>query len=64
LVFSVISREAHDRLQAAGAQYYAMQSNSLPESVKIASDSLLIRLVTSFSTTEADVDRFVVIAQG
>jgi threonine aldolase len=64
LVFSVISCEAHDRLQAAGAQYYAMQSNSLPESVKIASDSLLIRLVTSFSTTEADIDRFVVIAQG
>jgi threonine aldolase len=64
LVFAVISRDAHDRLQAAGARYYVMQSNSLPESVKIASDSLLIRLVTAFSTTEADIDRFVVIAQG
>jgi threonine aldolase len=64
LVFAVIPADVHHRLQAAGARYYVMQSNSLPESINIASDSLLVRLVTSFSTTEADIDRFVVIVQG
>lgn len=64
LVFAVISPAAHDRLQAAGARYYVVRSDSLPETVKMASDALLVRLVTSFCTTPADIDRFIAIAQG
>jgi threonine aldolase len=64
LIFATIPCSTHDRLQTAGAQYYVMQSESLPKTAKVASDHVLIRLVTSFSTSEADIDRFVVIAQG
>jgi threonine aldolase len=64
LVFAVIPRGIHKRLQAAGATYYVMQSESLPETVVVDTDSVLVRLVTSFATTDADIDRFVVIAQG
>jgi threonine aldolase len=62
LVFVVIRRETHERLQHAGATYYVMDSESLPETVD--RDCLLVRLVTSFATTDTDIDRFVVIARG
>jgi threonine aldolase len=64
LVFVVIRGETHKRLQDAGATYYVMDSESLPETVAVDRDCLLVRLVTSFATTDADIDRFVVIAQG
>lgn len=64
LVFVVIQREIHKRLQDAGATYYVMDSESLPETVAVDRDCLLVRLVTSFATTDADIDRFVLIAQG
>jgi threonine aldolase len=64
LVFVVIRNEIHKRLQDAGATYYVMQSESLPETVAVERNCLLVRLVTSFATTDADIDRFVVIAQG
>jgi threonine aldolase len=63
LVFAVIPRGIHKRLQTAGATYYVMQSESLPETVVVDNDSVLVRLVTSFATTDADIDRFVVIAR-
>ncbi len=45
-------------LKSAGAQYYVRHSDSLPNGRSCASDESLIRLVTSFSTVDADVDRF------
>jgi threonine aldolase len=62
LVFVLIRRETHKRLQDAGATYYVMDSESLPEPVD--RDCLLVRLVTSFATTNVDIDRFVLIARG
>jgi threonine aldolase len=59
LVFARLPRRVHERLQAAGASYFTWQSESQPASLKIDADSLLVRLVTSFSTTAADIDRFI-----
>jgi len=64
LVFVIITREIHKRLQDAGATYYVMDSESLPETVAVDRDRLLVRLVASFATTDAEIDRFVVIVQG
>jgi threonine aldolase len=59
LVFALLPPSVHERLQAAGARYYVMQSESLPKGAKTAPEALLIRLVTSFRTTDAEIDRFV-----
>jgi threonine aldolase len=63
-VFVPLSAEADRRLKAAGASYYPWSSGSLPAGLIVAPDATVTRLVTSFSTTEADVDRFVVLARG
>jgi len=54
-LFVPLTAETDRRLKAAGAVYY-------PWSV-ISPDITLVRLVTSFSTTEAEVDQFVTIAR-
>jgi threonine aldolase len=51
-VFAPITLEADKRLKAAGAMYYPWPSDS------VSADKVLVRLVTSFQTTEDDVDRF------
>jgi threonine aldolase len=63
-VFVPLSAEVDRRLKAAGASYYPWSSGSLPAGLVVAPDATVTRLVTSFSTTEADVDRFVVLARG
>ena len=62
-VFVVLSPEADERLKAAGASYYSWQSDVLPRSIASA-DGKLVRLVTSFATTDEEVDRFAAIASG
>jgi threonine aldolase len=62
LVFVALPRAADARLRAAGASYYAWHSNSLPEDIAVNQGDVLARLVTSFATGEADVDRFAAIA--
>jgi threonine aldolase len=57
-VFVILPRATDERLRAAGAAYYPWQSASLPEDTVTASDQVLVRLVTSFATTGAEVDRF------
>ena len=52
MVFPVLSAAAHGALQAAGASYYV-------ESPPPYDQGLRVRLVTSWSTTEAAVDSFV-----
>ena len=55
LVFVVLPRTVHARLQAAGASYYVRKSDG----VAIGPDQVLIRLVTSFATGDADIVAFV-----
>jgi threonine aldolase len=64
LVFVVLSRAADARLRAAGATYYARHSGSLPDGIAVKDGEVLARLVTSFATAEAEVDRFVAVAIG
>jgi threonine aldolase len=61
-VFVPLTAEADQRLKAAGASYYPWTSASLPAGLVIAPGATVVRLVTSFSTTEAEVDRFAALA--
>jgi threonine aldolase len=58
-VFVILPRRTDARLKAAGASYYPWNSESLPGGVTIARDAVLLRLVTSFATTEREIAEFV-----
>ena len=62
LVFVVLPREADARLRAAGASYYARDSDGLPDGIAMGPGAAFARLVTSFATTDTEVDRFVELA--
>ena len=64
LVFVLLPAKIHARLSAAGAAYYARRSASLPVGTAVEPGAVLARLVTSFATTETEVDRFAEIANG
>jgi threonine aldolase len=61
-VFVPLSAEADRRLKGAGAMYYPWSTASMPAGLFLPPNMTLVRLVTSFSTTEAEVDRFVALA--
>jgi hypothetical protein len=48
----------------AGATYASWSSDFLPASVAVARGDKLVRLVTSFATTDSDLEKFVGIARG
>lgn len=58
-IFAPITLAADKRLKAAGAMYYPWPD----ETVDVGTDKILIRLVTSFQTTKADVDKFLSLAK-
>jgi threonine aldolase len=62
LVFVIIPRSLDTRLKAAGARYYVRNTASLPAGMTVGSDRMLVRLVTSFATRDAEVDKFVELA--
>ncbi|HEY5067303.1 MAG TPA: low specificity L-threonine aldolase [Xanthobacteraceae bacterium] len=55
LLFVALPQSLDDKLKAAGAAYYVRPS----ESVNLPADRVLARLVTSYSTQDEDIDRFV-----
>ncbi|NNE79671.1 MAG: aminotransferase class V-fold PLP-dependent enzyme [Silicimonas sp.] len=59
MIFAELSRDRHQRLNAAGAQYQVFGSLD-----GVADEPLPCRLVCDWSITEAQIDRFVEIAQG
>jgi len=61
-VFVTLSNASDARLKAAGATYYPWQTDSLPRKFRIEADHTLVRLVTSFATTNDEIDAFVRIA--
>jgi threonine aldolase len=63
LVFVVLPQEMHRRLTAAGASYYDMHRDTAPPAEFARPDDVLVRLVTSFSTTVEEIDRFVAAAR-
>jgi threonine aldolase len=62
LMFADLPRAAHRRARAGGAAYYLMTSEPLTEGPD--DHPMLSRFVTSWSTTEAEVDRFLSLIQG
>jgi threonine aldolase len=58
-LFVPLPRPLSDRLKAKGASFYPWITDSLPAGLALAANSVLVRLVTSFATTPAQVDEFV-----
>ena len=50
-----LSRSGRSRLRAAGANYYVRASHGLDA----GADKALVRLVTSFASSEEEIERFV-----
>jgi threonine aldolase len=57
-VFVALPKAIDARLRGAGASYYPWTTNSLAKSAVPDDDHILVRLVTSFATTEIEIDRF------
>ena len=57
-IFAILKTATDAKLRDAGAVYYPWPADSLPEESRPEPDETMVRLVTSFQTTEADVDRF------
>ena len=55
LIFVALPRALDLKLKAAGADYYVRPS----ENLDLGADRVLVRLVTSFATQEAEIERFV-----
>jgi threonine aldolase len=64
IVFAVFPRAADARLRAAGASYYARDGAGVPDGIDMKPGDVFARLVTSFATTDAEVDRFTDLAGG
>jgi threonine aldolase len=62
-VFAILPRSLDTALRQAGAVYYPWSSRSLAESETIGTEEVLVRLVTSFATTDGDVDRLLDVAR-
>jgi threonine aldolase len=57
-MFVILNREADRRLKAAGAIYHPWSVDYLPLHERPGAGESLVRLVTSWQNTEAEVDRF------
>ncbi|MBO3761841.1 low specificity L-threonine aldolase [Ciceribacter sp. L1K22] len=56
-VFAILPRTSAKQAEEQGARFYEwLQPRDMPE--KLAEDEMLVRMVTSFATTEEDVDQF------
>ena len=58
IVFVLLPQALHDRLQAAGARYYVVQT-AHSDPAHVPSGFVMARLVTSFATTEASINNFI-----
>jgi threonine aldolase len=58
IVFALLPRALDAKLKAAGAAYYVRPNTLAADDVAIGPDQMLVRLVTSFATVEAEVDQF------
>jgi threonine aldolase len=57
IVFAIMPRALHDRLVASGAKFHRRPVSE----INLAEDEVIVRLVTSFATAAADVERFLAI---
>jgi threonine aldolase len=61
-VFPILPKEAIARLREAGARFHEWPAAALPPEDRLAAGEDLVRLVASFATTPAEVDRFLDLA--
>jgi threonine aldolase len=62
IVFVRLPQALHERLQAAGAHYYVTHTDRTAPAI-VPSGYVLIRLVTSFATTESSIDKFIALVE-
>jgi threonine aldolase len=62
MLFVLLPQGLHERLQAAGAHYYVIHTDRTNPAT-VPSGHVLVRLVTSFITTEAEIEKFVTLAK-
>jgi len=63
-IFAIIPRALDETLKAAGARYYDWSLRDFPENKNPpVENEVFIRLVTSFETTAADIERFIGVAR-
>jgi threonine aldolase len=58
ILFVLLPQALHERLQAAGAHYYVIHTDRTAPAT-VPSGYVLVRLVTSFATTESSIDQFI-----
>jgi threonine aldolase len=63
IVFALLPRALDAKLKAAGAAYYVRPNTLAGGDVVIGEDQMLVRLVTSFATVQAEVDQFVALVR-
>jgi threonine aldolase len=63
LVFVLLPEHLDRKLKAAGASYYVRRADMLTGNKGAGSSGLLARLVTSFATTDGDVQNFIRLIQ-
>jgi threonine aldolase len=63
LIFLRLPKTMEAPLRAAGASFYARHSDSLPVGMTVAPEQMLVRLVTSFATSEDEIERFVTLVR-
>lgn len=61
--FAIVDRRLFESLVAAGVSMYEWYPDALPADQPIGDDEMLARLVTSFATTDAEIDAFVAVAR-
>ena len=62
MVFVLLPQAVHERLQAAGAHYYVIHTDRTDPAM-VPSGCVLVRLVTSFATTESSVEKFIALVK-
>jgi threonine aldolase len=60
--FVIFDRVVFDRLIAAGVSMFEWYPNAAPDDVAIGDDEVLVRMVTSFATTDEHIDALVAAA--
>ncbi len=62
IVFVLLPEALHESLQAAGAHYYVIHTDRT-DPATVPSGHVLVRLVTSFATTESSIEKFITLVK-
>jgi threonine aldolase len=57
-IFAILEKGLDEKLRAAGAKYYSWDSTSLPVAERPGAGETLVRIMTSWQTTDTEVAKF------